>query len=56
MRKYKICVLFLFIISLYCFEFVNANNNFPLLGKIIYLDPGHGGYWKIQILRNDYKF
>lgn len=43
MRKYKICVLFLFIISLYCFEFVNANNNFPLLGKIIYLDPGHGG-------------
>ncbi len=43
MRKYKICVLFLFILSLYCFEFVNANNNFPLLGKIIYLDPGHGG-------------
>lgn len=43
MLKYKICVLFLFIISLYCFEFVNANNNFPLLGKVIYLDPGHGG-------------
>ncbi len=43
MHKYKICVLFLFIIFLYCFEFVSANNNFPLLGKIIYLDPGHGG-------------
>lgn len=43
MLRYKICVLFLFIISLYCFEFVNANNNFPLLGKVIYLDPGHGG-------------
>lgn len=43
MLKYKICVLFLFIISLYCFDFVNANNNFPLLGKVIYLDPGHGG-------------
>ena len=56
MRKYKICVLFLFIISLYCFEFVNANNNFPLLGKIVYLDPGHGGLWETQILRNDYKF
>ena len=43
MLKYKICVLFLFIISLICFDFIDANNNFPLLGKVIYIDPGHGG-------------
>lgn len=22
----------------------------------IVIDPGHGGYWKIQKLRNDYKY
>jgi len=43
MLKYKICVLFLFIISLICFDFIDANSNFPLLGKVIYIDPGHGG-------------
>lgn len=43
MLKYKICVLFLFIISLICFDYIDANSNFPLLGKVIYIDPGHGG-------------
>lgn len=44
MLKYKICVLFLFIIILCGFSFVNASDdNFPLIGKIIYIDPGHGG-------------
>ena len=22
----------------------------------VVIDPGHGGLWKIQILRNDYKY
>ena len=29
-------------------------NNNDLVGIVI--DPGHGGLWKIQILRNDYKY
>ena len=44
MSKYKVAVLFLFLISLCSFHFVQASNNtLPLLGKVIYLDPGHGG-------------
>lgn len=44
MSKYKICVLFLFIVGLCAFSFVQADNNpLPLFGKVIYLDPGHGG-------------
>lgn len=45
MLRYKICVLFLLLIGLCTFQFVEAGNNeLPLLGKVIYLDPGHGGY------------
>lgn len=44
MLRYKICVLFLLLIGLCTFQFVEAGNNeLPLLGKVIYLDPGHGG-------------
>lgn len=44
MLKYKICVLFLFVLILCGFSFVSADeDNFPLLGKVIYIDPGHGG-------------
>lgn len=44
MTKYKISVLFLFIVFLCTFTFVNAKEYEPiLLGKIIYIDPGHGG-------------
>lgn len=44
MPKYRICFIFVFIIALCTFSFVSANNNqLPLFGKVIYLDPGHGG-------------
>lgn len=44
MLHYKICVLFLLIVGIFTFHFVKAgNNDLPLLGKVIYLDPGHGG-------------
>lgn len=44
MPKYKVAVLFLFLLSLCSFHFVQASNNtLPLLGKVIYIDPGHGG-------------
>jgi len=42
MLKYRIGVLFLFIISLCAIGFVKAID-VPLLGKVIYIDPGHGG-------------
>ncbi len=42
--KYKIIILFLFLISLLSFSQVNAlTKDLPLLGKVIYLDAGHGG-------------
>ena len=57
MIKYKFSFLFVFILLLCGFSFVSADNyNLDLLGKVIYIDPGHGGLWKIQILINDYKY
>ncbi|CCZ57606.1 unknown [Clostridium sp. CAG:762] len=42
MNKYKITLLILFLIILFSVNQVNAYvNDFPLLGKIIYLDAGH---------------
>lgn len=44
MLKYKIYVLFLFVLTLVGINYISAKNNtLPLLGKIIYIDPGHGG-------------
>lgn len=44
MLKFKISVLFLFLICLCSFSFVKASeNDLTLLGKVIYIDPGHGG-------------
>ncbi len=43
--KNKLLILLIFICSVCTFSFVSAkNNNLPLLGKVIYLDPGHGGF------------
>ena len=42
MLNYKIHILFIFIITLCTFTFVRAQEQ-QLLGKIIYIDPGHGG-------------
>ena len=42
----KFYILLFFLISLFSFNFVSAINkeyNLELLGKIIYIDPGHGG-------------
>lgn len=42
--RYKICVFLLFLICLFSTQYVYASNNeFPLMGKVIYVDIGHGG-------------
>ena len=42
MIKYKMHILFLFIVTLCTLTFVSAEE--PILkGKTIYIDPGHGG-------------
>ena len=44
MNNYKLFMFFLLIILLCTFRCVSAKNNYlPLLSKVIYLDPGHGG-------------
>lgn len=44
MVKYKVSVFFAFIICLCTFSFLYVGaNELPLFGKVIYLDPGHGG-------------
>lgn len=44
MLKYKIYVFLFFIIGILAMNIVNASeNNLKLLGKVIYLDAGHGG-------------
>jgi len=42
--KHKLFILSLFLISICMISYVDAKTNaLPLLGKVIYLDPGHGG-------------
>ncbi len=41
--KYKIYVLLLFLVSLISINIVYANNSLELVGRVIYIDPGHGG-------------
>ena len=42
MIKYKVYVFLIVILFLLGFSYVKANS-FPLLGRVIYIDPGHGG-------------
>ena len=45
MFKYKIITLFLLLLSISIFDYSYAKEkNYPLKNKIIYIDPGHGGY------------
>lgn len=44
MIRYKVTILFILIIGICTFNFVKAGNEeLPLLGQVIYIDPGHGG-------------
>ncbi len=44
MFRYKVCVFLFLLLGIVGFNFVSAEeNNLPLLGHIIYIDPGHGG-------------
>ncbi len=44
MLKNKLFVLAIFLITICGMNYVNAEKSeLPLLGKVIYLDPGHGG-------------
>ena len=44
MRGYKSSIICIFFISIFCFSKVNAIvNDYSLLGKSFYVDPGHGG-------------
>lgn len=44
MHKYKIGVFFLLLICLSSFyTVIGKENTLPLFGKVIYIDPGHGG-------------
>jgi hypothetical protein len=42
MFKYKIYILLIFLLTLISINVIKAKNNeLSLLGKVIYLDPGH---------------
>lgn len=42
--KYKVYVLLFFILMVLSLGFIDAKSKeYPLLGKVIYIDPGHGG-------------
>ena len=44
MRQYKTLMLVMFFLSIFCLSKVNAIvKDYSLLGKTIYIDPGHGG-------------
>ena len=42
--KYKVLIIFLFMLCIYKISYISATSNtMPLIGKVIYIDPGHGG-------------
>ena len=43
MNKYKLIMIIAVIFSIAIISKVYANTKTPLSGKVIYLDPGHGG-------------
>lgn len=44
MLRYKMGTLLVLMISIFSFNFASAQDSeMPLLGKVIYIDPGHGG-------------
>ena len=56
MRQYKTLIIALFFISIFCFSKVNATiKDYTLLGKTIYIDPGHGGPDSGAISKNFYE-
>lgn len=53
MFKYKVYILVFSFILLITINFVRASeNNFSLIGKVIYIDPGHGGLDPGAIYKN----
>lgn len=52
----KYCQLYVFILLIFLVNFVNVKaTNLPLIGKTIYLDPGHGGTDPGAIYKNIYE-
>ena len=44
MEKYKVGIFICFLFCIMSVQWIYAKvNHFELLGKVIYLDPGHGG-------------
>lgn len=53
MLRYKVYVFICLLVGIFSFSFVHAQeNNLPLLGKVIYIDPGHGGLDPGAIYKN----
>ena len=49
MREYKTLILVMFFICVFSLGRVNALvNDYSMLGKVIYLDAGHGGLGETQ--------
>lgn len=56
MNKYKIIIIFSFFLSIGIVSKVYASvNNYSLLGKVIYIDPGHGGIDSGTTYKNIYE-
>ena len=55
MLRYKLYVLLFFIVFIIGVGYVNADNNMPLFGKVIYIDPGHGGVDPGSIYKDIYE-
>ena len=56
MKQYKTLIMALFFLSIFCFSKVSAiTHDYTLLGKTIYIDPGHGGPDSGAISRNFYE-
>ena len=55
MLRYKLYVLLFFIVFIIGVGYVNADSNMPLFGKVIYIDPGHGGVDPGSIYKDIYE-
>ena len=53
---YKLIVIIFFFICLFLLENVDARiNELPLLGRVIFIDPGHGRYYYTKTNKIDVK-
>ena len=55
MKRYHLIIFMLFLLTISILSFRSASAHLPLSGKVIYIDPGHGGVDPGSVVGNIYE-